>query len=751
MTARTSTRRMNRAALKLGFRWALHPAIGFGRLRAVHTIIGAAVAAMTIGVVFGMLGGAASRAERASYLSPAPASADRATFSFLSREDPYRDQLWRTLLVRARVADPPAPPGIPHFPRPGEAYVSPALARLLAERPELALRLPGRVVGLIGKEALEAPDVLDAVVGVDPGNTTVGINAASWGYKFSNERPLVPATGLFLSAGLLVGVPLILFAVVVSRLSANERRRRSSGLALLGVSRSAIVRATRVEAATHAFFGSILGVLTAHLLLPTVAARALLGFAWFPPIGFPLALPILSVISLVAVVAIGASAGTRSFLREDALLSSRQTAPVLRARLVRQTVFFIGCAILLTLVLSINLGGRASFNSTHLVLPMVLGIVMAASGAVFTLAPMIDNYGHRVSTRMSGTMLVARRRLSSDPTGAARSAIGIVLIIITASIASGVIADVNAVSISTSDQSIWISTSGIRGTRAVINAAALPLALQPSHANSDASSVLFATCASLIEFMGAGDLVDRREVSDKCKDGHRYWIVDATSRTNGIGQPPPPGEIIAVHNLFANSVLSNALQLATDNPIAHASDAAHATVWVLTHHPAGSSENDALITRIFKADAEAQYGYLGVDQVLRYQLPTLRRLVRGCALLGLLIALGAFLVVASDRFREQKRQSASLTVIGAPLRFIVGVTIRQNLAVAYRASVLAAVAGWLAAAAYITVGGRRSWFISGLALELTFVVASVAISVTTVAGTAWISSRRLEASLIRRE
>jgi hypothetical protein len=424
---------------------------------------------------------------------------------------------------------------------------------------------------------------------------------------------------------------------------------------------------------------------------------------------------------------------------------------VLRARLVRQTVFFIGCAILLTLVLSINLGGRASFNSTHLVLPMVLGIVMAASGAVFTLAPMIDNYGHRVSTRMSGTMLVARRRLSSDPTGAARSAIGIVLIIITASIASGVIADVNAVSISTSDQSIWISTSGIRGTRAVINAAALPLALQPSHANSDASSVLFATCASLIEFMGAGDLVDRREVSDKCKDGHRYWIVDATSRTNGIGQPPPPGEIIAVHNLFANSVLSNALQLATDNPIAHASDAAHATVWVLTHHPAGSSENDALITRIFKADAEAQYGYLGVDQVLRYQLPTLRRLVRGCALLGLLIALGAFLVVASDRFREQKRQSASLTVIGAPLRFIVGVTIRQNLAVAYRASVLAAVAGWLAAAAYITVGGRRSWFISGLALELTFVVASVAISVTTVAGTAWISSRRLEASLIRRE
>jgi hypothetical protein len=376
--------------------------------------------------------------------------------------------------------------------------------------------------------------------------------------------------------------------------------------------------------------------------------------------------------------------------------------------------------------------------------------VMAASGAVLTLTPMIDKYGHRVSTRMSGTMLVARRRLASDPTGAARSAIGIILIIITASIASGVIADVNAVSKSTSDETIWISTSGIRGTRAVINATALPLALQPSHANSDASSVLFVTCSSLIEFVGAGDLADRQEVSDKCKDGHRYWTVDATSRNNSIGQPPPPGEIIAVHNLFT-SVLSNALQLVTDNPLAHASDAAHATMWVLTQHPAGSSENDALITRIFKADADAQYGYLGVDQMLRYQIPTLRHLVRGCALLGLLIALGAFLVVASDRFREQKRQSASLTVIGAPLRFIVGVTIRQNLAVAYRASVLAAVAGWLAAAAYITVGGRRSWFVSGLALEFTVVAASVAISVATVAGTAWISSRRLEASLIRRE
>lgn len=64
----------------------------------------------------------------------------------------------------------PVPPGIRRLPGPGEVYLSPELAELLAAAPagELADRFPGPPVGTIGRTALPAPDSLIAVVGHRP-------------------------------------------------------------------------------------------------------------------------------------------------------------------------------------------------------------------------------------------------------------------------------------------------------------------------------------------------------------------------------------------------------------------------------------------------------------------------------------------------------------------------------------------------------------------------------------------------------
>jgi hypothetical protein len=74
-------------------------------------------------------------------------------------------------LFRVRVAAlgprPPVPPGLSRLPAAGEVAVSPALYDLLARTPtdELADRLGGRVMSVVGDAGLTGPDDLVAVAG----------------------------------------------------------------------------------------------------------------------------------------------------------------------------------------------------------------------------------------------------------------------------------------------------------------------------------------------------------------------------------------------------------------------------------------------------------------------------------------------------------------------------------------------------------------------------------------------------------
>ena len=73
-------------------------------------------------------------------------------------EDRYAGQPFVRIFIAPLTADAPTPPGMTQLPGPGQAYVSPALAELLAHTPadELAPRV-GRVVGTIGPEGLRSP------------------------------------------------------------------------------------------------------------------------------------------------------------------------------------------------------------------------------------------------------------------------------------------------------------------------------------------------------------------------------------------------------------------------------------------------------------------------------------------------------------------------------------------------------------------------------------------------------------------
>lgn len=107
-----------------------------GRLRLALTALGIA-----LGVVAALFSLAVPRfleagAERASDRFPRAALAgQQAAFSYAIVSDDFKGRPW--LQVFLAPADggssPPAPPGVPRFPAPGESFVSPEVQRIVAQ------------------------------------------------------------------------------------------------------------------------------------------------------------------------------------------------------------------------------------------------------------------------------------------------------------------------------------------------------------------------------------------------------------------------------------------------------------------------------------------------------------------------------------------------------------------------------------------------------------------------------------------
>lgn len=205
----------------------------------------------------------------------------------------------------------PLPDGLERLPEPGELVVSPALGELLRS-PEgklLKPRLPGRVVGVIGKSGLQNPEELyfytgsdeltgrsDAVGAVVPGASGLpksppGLNAQMW---------------ITLAFGVTVLlVPIVVFVTSATRLAEAARERRLAALRLVG----ADGRQVRRIASGESLVGSVLGVALGWLVF--LSGRQLVGhpplveFSAFPSDvwpSWPLAVAVTVGIPAVAVV-----------------------------------------------------------------------------------------------------------------------------------------------------------------------------------------------------------------------------------------------------------------------------------------------------------------------------------------------------------------------------------------------------------------------------------------------------------------
>jgi len=349
-------------------------------------------------------------------------------------------------LLEVEVIGPPVapPPGIPALPAPGQVVVSPALHEALAgpHGAELAPRLPGRVVGTIGRAGLVGPEELYAVAGASPGTLagqTVGrgfqgsggpkmlVSDNGGSARVMTEGPSDLLRVAVLLAGVGLVVPLLLLVITSTRLSAASRERRASAMRLVGATPRQMRTLGAFEGLVVGTLGALGGGCLFLLLRPAVAVLLPVTHGLYatdiqPP------LPVAALV-LLAVPALSVAAGVLALRRSVAspLAGSRQA-----------TARKAGASRLLPLAAGLLLLLAAYVERTAVLGGSKLGGVVLLTGAALSLAG--TAVAGAALARMSGLTLtrwgrgpasqLAGQRLVLDPQSSARALTGTAMVIV---------------------------------------------------------------------------------------------------------------------------------------------------------------------------------------------------------------------------------------------------------------------------------------------------------------------------------
>ncbi|MEV0218220.1 FtsX-like permease family protein [Streptomyces sp. NPDC050704] len=396
----------------------------------------AAVSALVLLVLFAAWLGADARADRTAWLTPKPdkqGTAVQALATTFVRGDPV------TVVNLAHLPDrgpAPAPPGLTAFPKPGQVYLSPALADLVRKLPanQLADRFPKTdSYRTIGDAGLASPDDLLAVVGRAASDPAVSVAAGHSDFDFGDglaARAVVsgysgttpsPFTAddqnlTLIGAGLLV-VPVAVLAAAAGRLGAARREQRLAALRLAGATPRQILAMTGAEAAVVGVAGAVVGALAYCALLPALARFPFGIGTWYTG---ELWVGVSGLLAVVVGVALLTAVSAVTTLRQVARspLGVAQQADPRRTRVIR-LLLFVGA--LAYIAVTARGGG---LKTSHLVLLMTLFY-----GAYWVMGPwVVDRLGRILGrfARRPATLLAARR-LSDDPRGAWRTVSGLVM------------------------------------------------------------------------------------------------------------------------------------------------------------------------------------------------------------------------------------------------------------------------------------------------------------------------------------
>ena len=377
----------------------------------------------------------AARAEREAWRNPVPAEGEPVAVQAVHVEFAAGRPI-TVVDVAALTPNAPAPPGLSRFPAPGEAWMSPALARLVGELPadRLADRFP-RPAGELGEEALIHPDELVAVVGRAPDDPAVRVSddPAARVSEAPRSHTVIPATRIAGFTGeeteqstgyrmlaaistVLMVVPLLVFGGAAARLTVARRDQRLAALRLVGATPGQVVGMTVAEAMIVAVIGAVVGVVLYGLAAPLLAGIPIAGGEWFVADLWPGVLPTAGVLLAVPLlVGVSAVVGLRRVVVSPLGVARRETPPGLR--FIRVVVFF--AVVVATPVVM----GNAGFA-------VAVGFLAAAFLVINLVGPWVVALIGRIAVGVARrpATLLAGRRLIDDPRSSWRTVSGVALV-----------------------------------------------------------------------------------------------------------------------------------------------------------------------------------------------------------------------------------------------------------------------------------------------------------------------------------
>lgn len=363
----------------------------------------------------------------------APGQVDAATATaglLLSRtDDHWEGRRVSRMDVAALSGEAPVPPGLPRVPSAGDAYVSPALAALIAATPpdQLGDRF-GRIVGLISNSGLRSPDELAAVVGRDPAALRADGARAVMTLPDTGKIPMPrnPLMGILVLIAVIGALaPVAVFVATATRLSAARREQRLAALRLAGAAPRQVMVFAAVEALAATVPGTIGGLALFLVARPLIATVPLDQAGWFPDAivpPFSQAALLLVVVQVVGVIA--AIVALRQVAASPLGVRRRERrGPLRRLRLVP----LAGSLVAFTATVVVLAAERTGIPPPLLWLlggaffGIIVGIAIAGPWVTATVGRLLAMIAR------GPVALLAGRRLADDPRGSFGAISGVVM------------------------------------------------------------------------------------------------------------------------------------------------------------------------------------------------------------------------------------------------------------------------------------------------------------------------------------
>lgn len=720
------------AGVRLGTSWFTHPAASDRGLRLLR-VLGIAAATFAVAVCFIVTQGAKEVERRGATMMPNHALDNVATFDVQLTSTPLGHDNWTTVSVAARPkSSPPPPPGAPTFPEPGQSWISPAVAQVIADDPAKRSRVPGRIMGTLRDDGLESPDQLIVYTGEE---TVGGWSSSAWGDEFAaGIRPVMPLGALLAILLLLVGMPALIMAWTSSSLSREARARQQESLYRLGVSRSALSWASATETFWCAATGALLGVATAGIVAIAAHRSTLLGLAWFgPATGIQ---PGVAAALVVVTTTLLSHLTWRATRRRVGLTAQADTTR--RRSWLSLMPLLAGAGAMVGFVVPAIITGR---NPSFGLGPWILftAPVLFIVGLLWALPLLLQLLGDRMAGRArSPVSFVAHRRLSWNARSYARSSMAIVCVAFSAILVGGVVADLQAMVGQGPSQQVFIANAGGLGTEATARTLEVAddvltdpvVSLRRSATNTDelpaaaSHSAFVASCASVSGYLSRSTPRGAVTWDAACYAGATLRIADARNPTSGW---------LSIEGLDDSGLGEGTYRIA---PVAtvRASDAEGV---IFAGGTASASEQiDRLAASTGgRADVSRYPSTSSFEPVL----PGLERLLMVSAGLGLLLGVVLLVITLIDQRRIVQDEASRLYVLGVDRRLTATTRAIATRAAVIVAALLTVGGAWLASTTYVIVGGLASVTPDPARLMLT---AGVAVAAGAAIGVQAIVTRR---------